>query len=255
MSHELAHNFLLHAPFQDFLSGLSSAFAYSEGMATVLGAYSLDEILRDPGRHGIDPATVASFTDPYLPLGPENIRHVHYVALADYERAPDYATAFTPDVMDAIIFTLIEEFGSGFLFRLMSVFYPPEEIFLSYRSEVERLTFWVAACSAAAGSDLRARFRDRWGYAIDDAHFDGILPLLRKRAGQRDPLIRDAWPGPGGFHFEFQTIPDAAYAVAISPDMKQWTDLFELTASDYLTSVSDPVPAGSKAGYYRIRMW
>ena len=58
---------------------------------------------------------------------------------------PQNATQFNADLLDAMLLKLGDDCGPGFRFRFMSVFYPPEEIFLSYANEMQRLTFRVTA--------------------------------------------------------------------------------------------------------------
>ena len=52
-------------------------------------------------------------------------------------------------------------------------------------TENERATFFVAAMSAAARSDLRKDFRD-WGMPCDNETFETLFPILSWRAKQRD---------------------------------------------------------------------
>jgi PKD repeat protein len=253
IGHELGHDFLYQNSFGEFLAGLSSSAAYSEGMATALVVSCLEDIISAPDRFGLTPATLESFgAQWWYPLVPVNVRQVHYQALAKYEANPNYATSFTADLCDATMLKLEEEYGASFLFRLMSVFYPPEERFMSFRNETDQLTFWVAACSAAAQSDLRARFRDRWGYPIDEVFYARILPLLQQRASQRDPVIRDVWRRSGSFGFKFFSVPDSKYAIQKSTNLVDWVTQGTIVATGFETEAQDPLPTSVARQFYRV---
>ena len=253
IGHELAHDFLSQAGFADFLSGLSNSSAYSEGLATALSVYSFEQIGADPQRFGLAPETINSFRGMYLHLGPDNVRQLHYATLTNYEANPQYATQFNADLLDAMMLKLGDDYGAGFMFRLMSVFYPPDEVFLSYQNEAQRLTFWVAACSAAAQADLRIRFRDQWGYPLDDIFYERILPLVAQRAGQRDPLIRSVSVDANGLRLGFHAIPDTIYVIQQSPDLVAWSSLTTNTATGFTVEYLDPMPSSATQRFYRVR--
>jgi len=253
IGHELAHDFLYHAALGAFLSGLNNSIAYSEGLTTAVSLYCFEDILNDPGRYGVAPGTVDSLRIPWVPLMPVNVRQQHYAALASYEADPQYATEFDADLMDAILLRLGDDHGPGFMFRLLSVFYPPDEVFMTYASETERLSFWVAACSAAAQADLRSRFREMWGYTIDDGYFEGILPLLEQRAGQRDPLIREVAVDAQRLRVLFHAVPDTVYTLECSSDLAQWVDLATGIAGGFTCELSDSTPLTVPHRFYRVR--
>ncbi len=253
LGHELGHNFLYQASFMDFVNGLSNGFAYSEGLASAVGAFSVQELINHPQRHGLSSNTIASLNGLHLALSPDNIRHDHYGVLTNYEANPDYAADFTPDHVDAILFKLGDQYGPNFFFRLMSVFYPPEEVFLGYRNETQRLTFWVAACSAAARADLRARFRDTWGYPIDDAFYEAILPQIEQRASQRDPLIKDWFVITNQFHLTAHAIPDTAYQLECSSNLVDWVGVKTNTAVTFTTEWAETMEAARQCQFFRVR--
>ncbi|KAB2668749.1 MAG: PKD domain-containing protein [Verrucomicrobia bacterium] len=229
--HELAHNFLFQRSFGDFVSGLANPVAYSEGMATALSVSCFEHLTAEPERFGLASATVASFSDVWWhPLLPINVRTVHYQALTNYEANPNYAAGFNGDICDAIMLKLEEEYGPSFMFRLMSVFYPADESFMSYDMEVQRLTFWVAACSAAARADLRPRFRDKWGYPIDEAFYAEIMPLVQRRAAQRDPLIKQVAVSSNAITLTSSAIAGTRYVLQCSTNLTDWSTLRTLDA-------------------------
>jgi hypothetical protein len=75
-----------------------------------------------------------------------------------------------------------------FFYRLLSAFVADDEWHgLGFDSESQRLTFWIAVCSAAAGEDLLSRFRDTWGFPVDEAFYTQVIPLAQRLAARRDP--------------------------------------------------------------------
>ena len=185
IGHEFGHNILSHAMFFEFFfHDLTNSPSFVEGLATTVSVYSFEAIIAEPERFGISPETTENFYD--VPLIPSKIRTLHYSELTEYEKNPSYADQFNANHLDAIMLKLGDEYGRNFLFRFMSVFYPKGEAYLAFENDTERLTFWVAACSAAARADLRDRFRDKWGFLVDDSYYEDIFPRIQVRASQRD---------------------------------------------------------------------
>ncbi len=253
IGHELAHDFLSHASFADFCSGLGNSGAYSEGLATALSAYSFDEIASAPERFGIAPAALANFHGIFLM--PDSIRSGHYAALTNYEANPDYAGSFNADLLDAIMLKLGDDHGPAFLFRFLSVFYPPDEVFMNYQNDTQRLTFWVAACSAAARTDLRTRFRDGWGFPVDDDYYESILPQVQQRAAQRDPMITASRINPGVFHLSAHAIRDTAYFIQSSLDLNTWTTVQTNIPVTFTLEADLPISPGAGQQFYRVMQW
>lgn len=194
MAHEMGHSFMVQQAFRQFCGLLRDrGGTYSEGMATILGIYAIDEIVRDAGTYGLSSATVENLSRQEVFLGPAFARTTFYAALEAYESSPDY-DEFTADHLDAILTQLHDEFGGGFLYRLLSAFFSPHsDLAIPMRTEAEALSFWVAVCSAAAGTDLLDRFVVRWSFPLDMAFYQQILPSVRALVGQRE----DSAPGPG----------------------------------------------------------
>jgi hypothetical protein len=249
IAHELGHDFLPHAALSQIAGGLPQAAAFFEGMASTLGASALDDIQQHLGEYGMSATTVASFQGQYLPLAPTNDRFVHYQSLTKYEAKPDFANGFNADVFDAIMFKLRDEFGRDFVFRLMSVLYPPEEpLPFAFADDAQRVTCWVAACSAAAQTDLRARFQTRWGFPLDASFYDRIYGTVNQRASQRGSqgtiLVRVSPAGAGS------VIGDGSYDYGAAASVRavanpgyvfvNWTDAGQAvgTAADFSFTVS-----------------
>ncbi len=249
---EIASNLLHQAGFLDFLAELPDASAYARGLAVALSVSCFDEFLSNPDGHDLAPATLASFRGTHLSLMPDTVRSTHFQLLKEYEAMPLYYEQFNSDILDAQLTQLADEHGSRFLFRLLSVFTPPEERFLGFANEIQRLTFWVAACSAAAGVDLRDRFAEKWGYPFDQGFFEDILPQLQRRAKQRDPLITKALLEGNQIVVEFIVTPGGQYQAQTSNDLATWRDLSTFVASDYATNQSAAIPAAEAQAFYRL---
>ena len=141
---------------------------------------------------------------------------------------------------------------TNYFFRLMSVFYPPDERFISFGHETEALTFWVAACGAAARVDLRARFKGRWGYPIDDAYYENIFPLVKQRAAQRDPVIDKVTGRADQLQVRFRAIVGCDYAWERSVELKTWSAIQTNTATQSVESFVDRIDPAAKAAFYRV---
>jgi hypothetical protein len=195
IGHEMGHNFLNLQSFWEWMAGLSNSIPYSEGMASTLGIYAIQKLIKNPTLYGLEPDTIQNLSSNETPLTPNAIRNYFYPMLATYEAAPDYANNFDADILTGIMTKLLDEYGSRFLFRFMSVFYPSDRpLPVNLNTETEHLVFFVAACSAAANADLRARFHDQWGFPSDNDFYDSIYDQVSKLALQRDPAVKTALP-------------------------------------------------------------
>ena len=81
---------------------------------------------------------------------------------------------------------LAQRYGWDSYRRFFSIFFPPDEMvdFLP-QDETEEVTFIIAAFSAATKVDVRSDFHE-WGFPCNDALYLQLLPMLEKRAKQRD---------------------------------------------------------------------
>ena len=189
--HEMGHNFMASLEsFYDLISGLPNNNTYNEGMATILGLYAIDTIIKNPFLYGFTEATTENLSRKEISLTPNHAREVYYNSLSSYETDPDYSQKFNADILDAIMMKLHDENGMSFLYRFFSVFLPADRPLdnINLSSEGQRLAFWVAACSAAAHQDLRERFQNKWGFPIDEVYYNKIYPNVKKRVSLRDPI-------------------------------------------------------------------
>ncbi len=272
MYHETGHNFMIQRSFSDLISGLPNSGDYNEGMATMLDVYAIDTLIRNPGAHGLTVTTTENLSRNWIPLTPNFARNVFYNKLITYEAAPDYTNNFDADILDAIMTKFHDEYGLAFFYRFLSAFVPADEsLNLAFSNEGQRLAFWVAACSIAANQDLQPRFRDDWGFPIDEAFYEQIYPQVQRLVAQRDPAVDaggdrtiplgqgvtldDAyafdWEGdPLTFTWQIISQPSSSTAslsdsTALHPSLlpdKPGMYVLSLTASDgFITATSDTV--------------
>ncbi len=192
IGHELGHNFLSlnQVSFNAVVGGLPNVVAFNEGMPSMLGMYAIEELTTSPAYYGLTPATVANLSRSDVPITPAFGRNIFFSKLTSYETNPNYATAFDPDVNAGILLKLHDQYGREFFYRFLSAFSPADKpLPISLGTEGQKLAFWVAACSAAANADLKSRFRDTWGFPIDNAFYDQIFPKVKSRVERRDALV------------------------------------------------------------------
>jgi PKD repeat protein len=190
MYHEVGHNFMVQRSFWDLVSGLPNSVDYSEGMATMLGVYAIDTMVRNPDQYGLSVTTTENLSRQWIPGTANFARNVYYAKLTAYEADPDYGNDFDADILDAIMTKLHDQYGATFLYRFLSTFVPADEpLDLAFSSEGQRLAFWVAACSAAANQDLRSRFRDEWGFPLDEAFYEQVYSHVYDLVAKRDPAV------------------------------------------------------------------
>lgn len=259
IAHELGHDFLAHAALGQLWIGLEGSMAFSEGLATACGAYALDQLASHPERYGLRAETVASLHGLWLPLSPDNVRFIHYQALNNYETSPDFAADFDANVLDATLMKLGDEYGTNFLRRLLSVFCPADErLPVGFANDAQRLTFWVAACSAAAGADLKDRFSMRWAFPVDDAFYQAVLPEVCRRANQRDPfeppVIREAQSAGGELILRWAAVPGMPYAIERSSDCGSWSEVAGATPGGFAAEWREAAGPGPATAFYRLRV-
>jgi hypothetical protein len=194
MVHEMGHGFVGSSDilFRSLcnLPGSSINGAYGEGLASLLGMYSVSRIVYGPRHYGVAQAMVDALLDPARGCGSLPSFHHEYVEgdLAAYVSNGSHYEDINPSVLDGILMVLAEEYGWEIYPRFFSAFLPPEEpLPLGFlpESESDRATLLVTALSVAAGEDLRPRFRDEWGFPIDDVLYGTLYPELERRIGDR----------------------------------------------------------------------
>ena len=191
MGHEMGHNVVGAFPSLTRIlchNRLPSDFTFSEGLAILCDLYARRAIFSQPERYGIphDLATGLGRNSVYLMPGDRPI-------LASYLKGgAQYPEQCSPPVLCEMIEALGVRYGWDIYRRFFSVFYPPDEpLDFVPHNETRRATFFIAAMSAAARTDLRPQFAG-WGFPCDNALFQKLLPELTWRAAQRDSFHRSA---------------------------------------------------------------
>jgi len=180
--HELGHNFTFTSQrFSDFIDSHSDA-DYSEGLATLAGFYAIQKLLTKASTYSLSDKIVTSLSG-YFGAYLHDL-DVYVAAGADYK-------TLDANILDGIMVRLEEDYGLSFWYRFFSVFLPARDsLEVDLKTDAEVATYFVAACSAAARTDLRSRFRDEWGFPIINNFYNRVYPDVQKAVAQRDPRAR-----------------------------------------------------------------
>lgn len=182
--HELGHNFTWTAyRFADFADA-GDAVAYSEGLATAASMHACEAILRLEDEPWMTPEIARSLEASGLCWRTWHVGD----ALADYVASgADYST-LDANVVDDILATFIDEYGYGILYRFFSIFVPRGLAYpFPMSTASEQATLFALALSEVSGVDQKSRFRDDWGFPIDDAKWALMAPYVETWVKQRDP--------------------------------------------------------------------
>jgi hypothetical protein len=183
--HEAGHNFTwASARFGQFASASgvdNSNFTYSEGLATASSMFAAQMLSRRADEYGIPAPIVSSILASAWHFGSTPDLDAYVAGGAVYAQ-------ITPSALDDMLDVLAGEYGYAYLFRLFSVFAPGDEpLPFGIGGDEEQATFFVAAASAATGTDQRARFHDDWGFPLDNDTYEEIYPDVARLVAQRDP--------------------------------------------------------------------
>jgi hypothetical protein len=183
--HELGHNFTgTHWRFADFADG-GDQIDYNEGLATALGMFACESILRASAEMNLSEEIIDLLQSSWLCWRHSQVGS----SLADYVASGAGYDDLDPNVVDDILWVLIQEHGWGILYRFYSTLLPREQGPFPFPVETtaEQATFFALALSEAAREDLIPRFRDEWGFPIDDDAMAVMQPWVHQWVGQRDP--------------------------------------------------------------------
>jgi len=164
--HELGHNMTWTAGLFGKFAGAGDGFNYSEGMATAAGMFTCEAILRAGEAVGLTEKIAQPLAHSWLCW-----RHYEQGTMlqAYIGAGADYST-IDPNIIDDMLWHLVQEFDYGLIYRLFGMFTPrdqgdyPFEIVTTER----QATMFAVGCSVAVGVDLKSRFRDEWGFPIND---------------------------------------------------------------------------------------
>jgi hypothetical protein len=195
--HEMGHNFTAACnAFNMFLWGPSEPHnvAYAEGLGSLAAMWSWKVIVTYPTNLG--PLTLANIEEHYQ----SNAARFRQSLDAYEDAGADYMT-IDPDIVDGILLEMYDEYGLKIWFDLFSTFLPSEAPLPIPMDSTEKQATWiVAAMSASSGLDQRNRFRDEYGFPIDDAAWAEILDIVQQRIAAR------TWQPPGAIDESAESI-------------------------------------------------
>jgi len=174
--HELGHNFCeASRSFNEFTAVPDSPqnFTYSEGLASLCGMWVLHELRTRPEE-------LPSAAQNSLAAADERLRERFASALAAYRAGGlNYATV-NPDVLDGILYELLDRFGPGVWYGIFSTLTPSEPLPISMDSPAKQATWFLAAVVASTGADPHA-LADEYGFPLDMDWWPGALRGLTHR--------------------------------------------------------------------------
>jgi PKD repeat protein len=187
--HEMGHNFTLASrsfgEFANFSDVAKSNFAYIEALASVVYMYVGKMMSERAVEYQIPPDVLSTIT-----------KNIHFGTTPDLDAyvnsGANYST-INPSVIFDIALVFANKYGYSILPRFFSVFLPPDAPFDRFglsKSDANQATFFVAAMSAAAGTDLRADFINVWGFPVDDLTFNQLYPQLTRLIAQHQPVVQ-----------------------------------------------------------------
>jgi uncharacterized protein (TIGR03437 family) len=180
--HELGHNVTLGSRlFSNFVFSAGGA-RYTEGLATLVAMYISARLQELPASAtGVSAQRVQEIAN-QTRFGPSNTLNAYLAKGANYANVD--AT-----VLDDMMAVLMSEKGSSWVYRFYSTFLPQnDDVFpFTISTDSQQATFFIAAVSAAIGTDLRSRFAAR-GFPVDNAFWSAIYSEVSRRAAQRDPV-------------------------------------------------------------------
>jgi len=180
--HEIGHDFTGSCnAFNMFLWTPSPGHntAYSEGLASLAAMWAWQNITACPG--SLRQPTVADINAHF-----RGVTSGWRQALADYRAGGADYDNLDPDILDGILLDMYDRYGPRIWFDLFSTFLPsPEPLPYAMDTKEKQATWFVAAMSASAGTDLRAAFRADYGFPIDDAAWSDIWPVVEAKVAAR----------------------------------------------------------------------
>ena len=200
--HEMGHNFSFNRGMESLLwsdEGQIATSGFIECVASLPIIYFEQEVVHNPAAYGIDPTSyVYSYyrdnIDYYCPDSEAGLEEFEQMITAsqsdgifDNDGLFDgvrvwcsFFQAFSCDYIDGA-----NPYHHHMTRRFLHIFgdsdlpgFVPEKV----------ETYFAAAYSVAAGMDMRSKL-SFWGFEIDNAHYDEILPLIQQRLNEVDGRI------------------------------------------------------------------
>jgi hypothetical protein len=181
--HEMGHNF--NGPILSFNKFTSVPncvhnFTYSEGLATLAGMWSWYSLMNCTT--GLTTFTRDSIHSEYA-----QYKGVYQRDLTNYLGNGAHYAEMNPNILDGILHEMCDSYGPKVWFDLFSTFLPASDpLPCTLDTEAQQATWFVAALSVSAGEDLRALFRDHYGFPIDDTAWPTIHACVTERISARN---------------------------------------------------------------------
>lgn len=173
--HEIGHNTTWNSGI--FGQGLGH-FVYSEGLASYAGLTSMARILDSPDRFPLG----ATATDS-LALDASEKRAAFAADFAGWVAAGASFAALDPNIVDGLLISHEESSAACFAERLFNLVQPRHQPALqgvldAISTDGDRHTFFAAAVSAAAQTDLHDLFASTYHYPLNEALYPQALTAL-----------------------------------------------------------------------------
>ena len=183
--HELGHNMTFSSSLFDQFAGAGDGFIYSEGLATAVGMYTCEALLRAGESIGVTEKIAQTLNGSWLCWHHWEVGK----SLSDYIDAGADYNKMDPNIIDDILSQLVNEFDYGLIYRLFGMFAPRGRFDwpFEFATPEQQATMFAVGCSVASGVDLKARFRDDWGFPINDATWDRMYPVIEQVIKARYP--------------------------------------------------------------------
>jgi len=179
--HEVGHNFTwASGAFGTFVSASPDlGWVYSEGCASLGAMWSAWGIEACPG--------VVKLTGTDEVIAQLASQRAYFLSqLAAYQTAGANYSAIDPNVVDGILYELLDQFGVESWYDLFSLFAPVgEPLPCSVSGTAQQATLIAAAFSASTGQDLRTLFETDYGFPIDDGAWPTLLACAQQKIAAR----------------------------------------------------------------------
>jgi hypothetical protein len=195
--HEIGHVFTGHFQLEwvDGLGGIyptnskifmtfsdNFGLAFSEATATLASMYTEYYLIKNYSQYGLNQDTFDSLDRHF------KTRQGYVNDLRNYEKDGNNFAKIDANILDGIFIEIandngINPFGWDLYPRAFKAYLNPLPSFISGPlTGIQSHTYFIASLTAASGSDLRTKFKG-YGFPIDDAYFEKILPVLQKKLG------------------------------------------------------------------------
>lgn len=158
--------------------GGSHGLTFEEGIATLAQMYSIRHLVDDSQLYGISGSILES-------LKKQLVSNNGYLDdLATYESKGNNFATINANILDGMFINLandktVNPYGWGLYPKAFKIYLGSLPSFITGPlTEIQGHTYFIAGLSAAAGVDLRPKFK-AWNFPIDDAYYAEIFPKIK----------------------------------------------------------------------------